>query len=98
MDCVPEVEVFNVTESVVESVLDEVLREEKICTCRQCRLDVKALALNHLPPKYVVSEQGKAFEIYRLQGLAQSRVTVYQEILRAAQVVKQRPHHTRPQA
>lgn len=98
MEHIPEPKLFNVTECVVECMLDEVLHEEKMCTCRQCRLDVMALALNHLPPKYVVSEQGKAFEIYRLQGLAQSRVTVYQEILRAAQIVKQRPHHKRQQA
>lgn len=98
MEHISEPKLFNVTECVVESMLDEVLREEKMCTCNQCRLDVEALALNNLSPKYVVSEQGKAFEIYRLQGLAQSRVIVYQEIFRAAQVVKQRPHHQRPQS
>lgn len=90
-----EPQLFNVLESVVECMLDEVLHEEKMCTCNQCRQDVKALALNHLPPKYVVSEQGKAFDTYRLQGLAQNRVNVYEEILRAAQLVKQRPHHDR---
>lgn len=94
-------EIFNVTKSVVEIVLDEVLREEKLCSgdeiccCERCRMDVIALALNHLPPKYVVSQEGKAFELYRLQGLAQSRITVYEEILRAVHTVKARPHHNR---
>lgn len=96
MEHVREPQLFNVTECVVESMLNEVLQQENMCPCLQCRLDVKALALNHLPPKYVVSELGKAFETYRLQGLAQSRVNVYEEILRAAQIVKERPHHKLP--
>lgn len=93
MERAPAIDVINVTEGVVEAMVDEVLREEQMCACRQCRLDVMAIALNSLPPKYVATEQGNAYETYRLQGVTQSRITVYQTILRAAQTVKQRPHH-----
>lgn len=86
---------FNITESVVDSLLDEVCRAEHMCCCEQCRMDVKAMALNNLPPKYVTSEQGRTYETFRVQELTQSRITIYQELLRAAQTVKERPHHNR---
>ena len=88
-------EIVNVMEIVVRPLVDQVLREEQMCTCQRCRLDVMAIALNSLPPQYVVSEEGKAYETCKLQGMLQNRVAVYQAILQAVQMVKQRPHHNR---
>ena len=44
----------NYMEDAVEATLDEILEWKDTCRCERCRSDVKALALNHLPPKYVV--------------------------------------------
>lgn len=52
-------ELKNTVESVVEDTLAELLKNrDDICKCDKCLLDMKAFALNRLPPKYVVSERG----------------------------------------
>ena len=89
----PMPELINVMEYVVSAMVEDVLKEEQMCACAQCRLDVMAIALNNLPPKYVVTAQGKAYETYKLQGLPQSRIAVYQAVLHAAHLVKERPRH-----
>lgn len=86
-------ELVNVMQIVVETMTNEIIRKEGVCDCEQCKMDVMAIALNKLPPKYVVSEQGRAYETYRIQGVPQSRVPVYQALLEAAQLVKKFPRH-----
>lgn len=93
MENATQLKMVNVTQTVVESMVDEVIREEEMCTCPRCRLDVMAIALNALPPQYAVSEEGKTYQRFRLQDVPQSRIIVYQAILKAAQTVKQRPRH-----
>jgi competence protein ComFB len=52
-------ELKNSVESIVDSLVDELLRSKhNICKCEKCLLDMKAYALNRLPPKYIVSERG----------------------------------------
>ena len=56
----------NYTEIAVEEVFDEVLagflqKKPEMCTCPRCRDDIKALALNRLPPRYVASDRGAIF-------------------------------------
>ncbi len=86
-------ELVNVMEQAVTNMTDSVIEEEKLCGCERCRLDIIALALNSLPPKYVVSQQGRAFETFRLEGVAQGRVAVYQAVLEAAHMVRDNPRH-----
>jgi len=83
----------NVTEFVVNGMVNDLMQKEGMCTCDQCRLDVIAIALNNLPPKYVVTGHGKAIEAYRLQGQLQNKVVMYQALLQAAQLVKEKPRH-----
>ncbi|MDL2258483.1 late competence development ComFB family protein [Eubacteriales bacterium OttesenSCG-928-K08] len=82
----------NVTEEVVNMLIDNVIEEEHACTCEKCRLDTIALALNALPPKYVVTEQGDMIETFR-STVTQKRVDIYQAILKAVQQVKETPRH-----
>ena len=54
----------NYTEIAVEEVFEEVLarfRQEKpdMCTCHRCKEDIRALALNRLPPRYVATDKGE---------------------------------------
>lgn len=44
----------NVMESAVTGKLDSVLERFSCCRCDRCKKDIVALALNKLPPKYMV--------------------------------------------
>lgn len=89
----PVPKLVNVTEFVVNGLVNDFMTKEKMCMCDQCRLDVIALTLNNMPPKYVVTGAGKAMEAFRLQGQLQNRMEIYQAMLQAAQLVKERPRH-----
>ncbi len=52
------VQIKNYMEDVVFGQMKEVLADINMCTCEKCLLDVAAIALNDLPPKYVVTEKG----------------------------------------
>ena len=45
--------VLNVMEELVDQRLDALLRNFECCKMLYCREDMKCLALNSLPPKYV---------------------------------------------
>ncbi len=49
----------NIMESLVLRHLDSAIQRFNACKCDRCRCDVAALALNHLPPKYVVTSPGR---------------------------------------
>ena len=48
----------NYTEGAVQQYMDRWYKEADVCQCEECRLDVMAIMLNSLPPKYVVTDQG----------------------------------------
>ena len=55
-------EIKNFMEDFVEDVIEDMVSvEADVCFCEACRLDIAALALNRLPPKYIVTEKGRAF-------------------------------------
>ena len=52
----------NAMESLVWQMLDEVLSDfPAACTCEQCKVDIIAVALNHLSPKYVTTYTGEVY-------------------------------------
>ena len=51
----------NYTEDAVKLYLDKWYKESDICQCENCKLDVMALMLNELKPKYVVTDKGALF-------------------------------------
>ncbi len=82
----------NVMETIVEEELDAIKPELDCCLCEQCRNDIVALALNRLPPQYVVTRAGGAIrkaETMRIQHLTDVRTALIQ----AAQMVKESPRH-----
>lgn len=87
------VELINFMEDVVTSYVDEVIEnDESFCGCPRCRLDVIALALIHVTPKYVVTTKGYAYaRMGELQ--AQFRADTIVAVTNALKVVKARPHH-----
>ncbi len=86
----------NVTEEIVFKRLDDVLKGRgDLCKCQQCRMDVAALALNNLQPRYVVTERGMVFS--KLSGLdIQISADVVRELTRALDKVSTNPRHETP--
>ncbi|HPL52759.1 MAG TPA: late competence development ComFB family protein [Bacillota bacterium] len=82
----------NHMEEFVLNKTDEILKLMNICKCEKCRLDIAALALNELPSKYVVTEQGELYA--RAMELEQQfDVDVETAIIKAAVVVSRSPRH-----
>ena len=84
---------INFMEDVVRNCANEAISgDPDFCRCERCRLDVIAIALNHLHPKYVVSNRGYAYA--RMDELqAQFRTDTIVAVARAMKTVKERPLH-----
>ncbi|GMA63962.1 late competence development ComFB family protein [Alicyclobacillus fastidiosus] len=85
--------VYNVTEYLATDMLASAeVRRFLTCSCQQCANDVLAMALNHLPTRYVSTEQGSVYvKADYLHPQWQSDVLA--ELIRAAQRVALQPHH-----
>ena len=82
----------NIMQLLVEEKADQYMTLFGLCRCNRCRNDVLALALNQLPPKYVVMpvrELTPRLSIY--EGRFNSAVTA--QILRACKEVLEHPRH-----
>lgn len=82
----------NVMEVLVEERAGKYMEMFGMCQCERCKVDVKALALNSLPSKYVVMAKGEFIP----------RITVYEgrfsaaiiaQLLRACKLVADSPRH-----
>lgn len=86
----------NVMQALVEEKADEYMKMFGICCCDKCRVDVRAYALNHLPPKYVVLSQHERiprFTVY--ESRFSSDITA--QLIQACKKVMLTPHHSRPE-
>ncbi|MDR1620018.1 MAG: late competence development ComFB family protein [Clostridiales bacterium] len=82
----------NLMEELVDMTLDSFMKEVGVCACPQCRADVRAYALNHLPPKYVVSTGGGIF--VRVNALTtQAQADIASAIMSGIRVVEESPRH-----
>ena len=83
----------NYMEDIVWKKLDEIIKiHPGICTCQKCRYDIAAIALNWLPPHYVVTEQGQVFsKLYLLEQ--QFLVDVVTAITYGIEIVRKNPQH-----
>jgi competence protein ComFB len=86
---IPSYMLCNVVERDVNACLMAVLRAENDgCQCEQCRLEMAALALNQLPPHYVVIDKKKNNDI---RGSNDELVTA--AVVTAVSAVKNNPPH-----
>ena len=53
----------NYTETMVWEVLGEYKKRDAICDCELCEKDIVSTALNHLPPKYFLSDASEGEKI-----------------------------------
>jgi len=82
----------NYMEMCVAELAPRVLTTAGVCSCETCMLDVMAIALNNLPPKYVVTKRG---ELYTKLSILQHQfdVDIVAELSKAAEVVGRNPRH-----
>jgi competence protein ComFB len=86
-------ELFNEMEAIVYSMVDEIIaRDAHISKCEKCRMDVVALALNYLPPRYTVSAKGQVFSKVDILN-QQFGTDVVSAITRAMIKVSAAPQH-----
>ena len=85
---------INVMQVLVEEKAPKYVEMFGLCTCKRCLEDVKALTLNHLPPKYVVLAEGdRVPRLTVYEGRYSSDITA--QLLKACTAVMKRPHHGR---
>lgn len=79
-------------EEVLEQVKDILKNRKDICTCDKCRMDIAAITLNNLKPRYVVTDKGRVYG--KLDTLNyQFGVDLTKEITKAIEIVKNSPKH-----
>ena len=85
---------YNITQTLVEDKADKYIKMFNLCPCKRCRIDVIALALSNLPPKYVVARPHEL--IPRLSMYEQKyNAAVVTQVMSACKKVLDRPHHSR---
>lgn len=84
-----QTEVVNIMEGIVLGKLDSVLSRFQCCRCDRCKKDIVALALNKLPPKYMVLSRGQVPPDIDAQTNAQ----VVTAMIQAAIRVRAKPRH-----
>jgi len=82
----------NYTEEAVKAYMDRWFEEADVCHCEICRLDVMALMLNNLKPKYVVTDTGALFA--QLDEFdPQNKIDFMTIMSQATETVKSGPRH-----
>lgn len=84
---------INVSEIMARSSVDHFLRSNRnYCACDRCKMDILAIVLNNLPPKYVVTDEG---EVYSRAGMfdQQHQTDILAQIVKAVSIVSRNPKH-----
>lgn len=82
----------NSNEDLVADLVRELSGEIDLCQCEKCQLDVMAIALNHLPPAYVVTFKGELFANLEATTV-QNQADALSAVVRAMAMVKTAPKH-----
>lgn len=83
----------NFMEHEVFLVIDKLLKENTdICNCKKCRMDIAAISLNNLKPKYVVTEKGELYT-KTAEMEPQFEVDIIREVTKAIEIVRKQPRH-----
>lgn len=83
----------NHMEDLVNSHLPAVIKEyDHLRNCEKCQNDIKAIALNHLKPLYIMTDRGLVFT--KLKELDQQfQSDIIQELVKAMNIVESNPNH-----
>ncbi len=88
----PAYQYLNIMEHVVNIKVEEYMQKFDVCTCGRCIADVKALALTHLPAKYIVVEPPAVSPLLNFYSNKFSQQVIV-ELTKACSIVKENPHH-----
>lgn len=84
----------NLTENFVASRIDAAFSKFNCCKCDHCRKDVAAIALNHLPSKYIVMDAlPEDAEWEKLSGDRLTAREVSAALVQAILQVRKSPRH-----
>ena len=79
--------------SLVEELAPRYIKMFGLCSCPRCRIDVVALTLNNLIPKYVVMKKHDMIPMLTVyEGRFSS--TIFAQLTRACKIVSDSPRHT----
>ena len=82
----------NYMEDCVVDLVGEIMQGLGVCTCEKCQMDVAAIVLNAMPPKYVVTRKGQLYT--KLSVLQQQfNVDIVSAITKATDTVSKKPRH-----
>jgi len=80
-------------EITVDRILPNLLKAfNNLCTCEKCILDIKAIALNNLPPHYVVTDKGELYSKISEMDI-QYETDVMKALIDAIAKVSKNPRH-----
>ena len=82
----------NYTEEAVKLYVNRWFNEADVCQCDICRMDVMAIMLNNLQPKYIVTDTGALYA--QMDDFdPQYRIDFMTIMSKAAKIVKDNPRH-----
>lgn len=82
----------NLMEKIMANKLDEIWNKFEGCKCERCRDDILACALNRVPPRYVVSQEGELYA--RVESMnADYELELVKIISQSINVVASNPSH-----
>lgn len=80
-------------EEVIKAVNNQLKETPVICDCDKCRMDIVAITLNNLKPKYVVSDKGRLYG--RINNMTyQYNADIVKEVTKAISIVGANPLHS----
>lgn len=82
----------NIVEELVKNKVDSAIKSLNMCSCKKCRLNACAIALNALPARYVTTTKGTLLALLATNSL-EYQTSVQVEVIKALNVVKEYPMH-----
>lgn len=82
----------NVMEDVITEKLEAVIDTLECCKCDRCKMDIVAYTLNHVPPKYALTDEGKIMSLLSIND-QQIDADLTKVIVQASKIVAEKPHH-----
>lgn len=87
-----EYDYINVMEKIIQDKALDYMNKFEMCTCQRCVVDVMAISLSKLTPKYIVSVKGSNFPMLNYYSQKFS-VEVASNLTKACMIVQNNPNH-----
>ena len=80
-------------EDLVIQNIDGIMKSQNVpCKCEHCKFDTIALALNFLPPRYIVTAKGETYA--KIQMLDQQfKADIFAAVTKATVIISNNPRH-----